>query len=75
MADIEKVIAKGDRHRSVANTVMNTNRYRSILISLSLVFGPLPGGDETDCWSQSTFISLSHSHLWPPSPVPVPTCC
>ena len=26
MVDIEKVIAKGDKHRSVANTVMNTKQ-------------------------------------------------
>ena len=36
MADIEKVIAKGDRHRSVANTVMNTNRYVHALVSASM---------------------------------------
>ena len=30
MSDIERVVAKGDKHRSVANTVMNTNRYVSI---------------------------------------------
>lgn len=35
MADIEEVIATGDKHRSVANTVMNTNRY---MISASSCF-------------------------------------
>ena len=30
MPDIERVVAKGDKHRSVANTVMNTNRCVSI---------------------------------------------
>ena len=34
MVDIEKVIAKGDKHRSVANTVMNTNRWVGLSVQL-----------------------------------------
>ena len=34
MAGIEEVIAKGDKHRSVANTVMNTNRCTALSVQL-----------------------------------------